>query len=61
MKESRKKSVRLAMVGVIIGIMLNIVFSNSPNVLALIPVAGAVGGLIGYLIDKKTENKKGSR
>jgi hypothetical protein len=56
MKESKKKSVRIAMVGVIIGIMMTIVFSNSPNVIALIPVAGAVGGLIGYLIDKKKGN-----
>ena len=50
---SKNKSLRMAMAGVIIGLMLNIVFSNSPNVLAIIPVAGALGGLTGYLIDKK--------
>ena len=58
MKEEKKKSVRLAMVGVIIGIMFNIVFSNSSNVLALIPVAGALGGLIGYFIDKRKMKSK---
>jgi len=58
MKESKKKSVRLAMIGVIVGIMMTIVFKDSPNVIALIPVAGAVGGLIGYFIDKKKNDKK---
>lgn len=53
MKKFKKTSVRLAMIGAIIGIMMTIVFSQSPNVLALIPAAGAVGGLIGTIIDKR--------
>lgn len=44
---------RMAMIGAIIGIMMTIVFSKSPMVLGFIPIASAVGGLIGTLIDKK--------
>ena len=43
----------MAMVGAIIGIMLSVVFSKSPMVLAFIPVAGAIGGLFGMIIDKR--------
>jgi len=53
MKKIKKTSVKLAMISAIIGIMMTIVFSQSSNVLAFIPVAGAVGALIGTLIDKK--------
>jgi hypothetical protein len=53
MKKIKKTSVKLAMIGAIIGIMMTIVFSQSSNVLAFIPVAGAVGALIGTIIDKK--------
>jgi lipoprotein signal peptidase len=56
MKKIEKASVRLAMIGVIIGLMMTIVFHESPNVLAFIPVAGAIGGLIGTLIDRKKKN-----
>jgi lipoprotein signal peptidase len=41
------------MIGAIIGIMMTIVFGKSPMVLAFIPVAGAIGGLIGMIIDRK--------
>ena len=53
MKKRKKKAVIMAMVGAIIGIMLSIVFSNSKNMLAIIPVAGAIGGLIGTIIDRR--------
>jgi uncharacterized membrane protein YjjB (DUF3815 family) len=43
----------MAMVGVITGLMFSIVFSSSKDLIALIPLLGAVGGLVGYLIDKK--------
>ncbi len=58
MKKFKKKSVRLAMIGAIIGIMMTIVFSKSPNVLGFIPIASAIGGLIGVIIDKKNSNEK---
>ncbi|WP_298511576.1 hypothetical protein [uncultured Kordia sp.] len=60
MKKIDKVSVRLAMIGVIIGLMMTIVFHKSPNVLAVIPVAGAIGGLIGTIIDKKRARNKNS-
>ena len=53
MKKRKKRAVIMAMVGAIIGIMLSIVFSNSKNMLAIIPVAGVIGGLIGTIIDRK--------
>jgi len=53
MKKFKKESVRLAMIGAIIGIMMTIVFSQSSNVLAFIPAAGAIGALIGTIIDRK--------
>lgn len=53
MRKEKKKSVIMAMIGAIIGIMLSIVFSNSSNMLAIIPAAGVVGGLIGTIIDRK--------
>lgn len=53
MKKGKKRAVIMAMVGAIIGIMLSIVFSNSKNMLAIIPVAGVIGGLIGTIIDRK--------
>ena len=53
MKKRKKKAVIMAMVGAIIGIMLSIVFSNSKNMLAIIPVAGVIGGLIGTIIDRR--------
>lgn len=53
MKKEKKRAVIMAMVGAIIGIMLSIVFSNSANMLAVIPVAGVLGGLIGTIIDRK--------
>jgi len=53
MRKIKNTSVRLAMIGGIIGIMMTIVFSKSSNVLALIPIAGAIGALIGTIIDRK--------
>lgn len=53
MKKFTKSSVRLAMIGAIIGIMMTIVFSQSPLVVAFIPAATAFGGLIGMIIDKR--------
>jgi len=53
MKKRKKRAVIMAMVGAIIGIMLSVVFSKSPMVLAFIPVAGAIGGLFGMIIDKR--------
>ncbi len=53
MKTGKKRTIIMAMVGAIIGIMLSIVFSNSKNMLAIIPVAGVIGGLIGTIIDRK--------
>lgn len=53
MKIGKKRTVIMAMVGTIIGIMLSIVFSNSKNMLAIIPVAGVIGGLIGTIIERK--------
>ena len=58
MKKFKKKSVRLAMIGAIIGIMMSIVFSKSANVIAIIPMATAVGALIGIIIDRKKANRK---
>lgn len=43
----------MAMIGAVIAIMLSIVFSRSSNMLAIIPAAGVVGGLIGSIIDRK--------
>ncbi|WP_456437133.1 hypothetical protein [Psychroserpens sp.] len=57
MRKIKKKSVRIAMIGAIIGIMMTIVFSKSPNVLAFIPVASAIGALIGAIIDKREKQK----
>ncbi len=56
MKKIKKNSIRIAMIGAIIGIMMTIVFNKSPMVLAFIPVASAVGGLIGTIIDKRKNN-----
>ncbi len=53
MKEERKKSVVLAIIGIVIGCTMSIVFSSSKMIIALIPVLGALGGLIGTLIDKR--------
>lgn len=53
MKEKNKKSVVIAMIGAVVGIMLGIVFSNSSNLLAIIPVAGVLGGLVGTIIDRR--------
>lgn len=57
MKKGKKKVVVMAMIGAIIGIMLSVVFSNSPNMIAIIPVTGALGGLIGTIIDKRRNTK----
>ena len=53
MKQGNKKAIIMAMIGAIIGIMLGIVFSKSDNALAIIPVAGVIGGLIGTVVGKK--------
>ena len=53
MRKGKKKSIIMAMIGAIIGIMISVVFSNSSNLLAVAPVAGIIGGLIGTFIDKR--------
>lgn len=53
MRRIKKKSVRLSMIGGSIGIMMTIIFSKSPMVLGFIPIASALGALIGAIIDKK--------
>jgi len=53
MRKIKKTSVRLAMIGAIIGLGMTIVFSQSSIVLAFIPLAGAIGALIGTIIDRK--------
>jgi lipoprotein signal peptidase len=53
MKKGKKKSVIMAMICAIIGLIFSIVFSNSSNMLIIIPVAGVAGGLIGAMIDGK--------
>ncbi|HPF09841.1 MAG TPA: hypothetical protein PLP62_00165 [Flavobacteriaceae bacterium] len=55
----KKKTVTMAVVGLIIGMAMSIIFNKSSNVIALIPLTGALGGLIGAFIDKR-RNKKTS-
>ena len=47
----------MGMIGAIIGIMMSIVFHNSPFVLAFAPVGVIVGAAIGTLIDKRKKTK----
>ena len=56
--KKNKTAVIMGMVGAIVGIMMSIVFSNSSNTLALIPVGGVLGGLIGTIIDRKNLKKR---
>ena len=58
MKRFTKTSLKLAMIGGIIGIMMTIIYSQSTSALAFIPVAGVVGALIGNIIDKKKSNNE---
>jgi uncharacterized membrane protein YjjB (DUF3815 family) len=53
MKKINKKTVRSAMIGAVIGLMMSIVFSKSSNVLTFIPIATIAGGLLAYLIEKR--------
>ena len=53
MKEKRKKSVVLTIIGIVIGSTMSIVFSSSQMIVVLIPVLGALGGLIGTFIDRR--------
>lgn len=54
--KSKKKSVRLGTVGLILGIMFSVVFSKSNNnVIYLIPILGAVGAILGTIIDQKNK------
>lgn len=57
MKKNRKKVVVLTIIGLIIGMTMGLIFNKSENAIALMPIAGALGGLIGTIIDKRTKNK----
>lgn len=53
------KTVVLAMFGAINGLMISVVFSQYPNMIAAAPICTILGGLIGSRIDKKNqENDK---
>lgn len=55
----RNKTVVLAMIGAINGLMISIVFSQYPNMIAAAPICTIVGGLIGSRIDNRNqENDK---
>ena len=58
MKRFKKTSLKLAMIGGIIGIMMTIIYSQSTNIIAVIPIAGVVGALIGTHIDKNRANNE---
>ncbi|MEQ8424921.1 MAG: hypothetical protein RIA63_09425 [Cyclobacteriaceae bacterium] len=58
MSKFKSKKIQLAVVGMIIGLMMTVVFSKSKNVIALTPAAVAIGGLIGTLIDKRKMSKE---
>jgi len=52
--KSKKKSVRLGIIGLILGIMFSVVFNKSNNnVIYLIPILGAVGAIAGAIIDQR--------
>ncbi|MCB0496063.1 MAG: signal peptidase II [Cyclobacteriaceae bacterium] len=53
MEKRKKRTVVMAMMGAIIGTMFSIVFSNSNNMMTIIPVAFIIGGLIGTIIDRR--------
>lgn len=56
--KSKNKSVRLGIIGLILGIMFSVVFNKSSNnVIYLIPILGAVGAIVGAIIDKRKKQK----
>lgn len=57
-KLKRKKTVVMTIIGLVIGMAMSIIFCKSTNAIALIPIAGALGGLAGTLIDRRINNKK---
>lgn len=59
--KKRNKAVIMAMMGSIIGIVYSIIFSNSQNILAIVPVAATVGGVIGAVIDYKKNKYQESK
>jgi lipoprotein signal peptidase len=57
MIKKRKKTIVLTVIGLIIGMTMSLIFNKSENALALMPIAGALGGLIGTIIDRRNNNK----
>jgi len=54
--KSKRKSVRLGIIGLIFGMMFSVVFNKSDNnVIYLIPILGALGTIVGAIIDKRKD------
>jgi len=52
--KNSKKSVRIGIIGLILGIMFSIVFNKSNNnVIYLIPILGTIGAIVGAIIDRR--------
>ena len=47
------------MIGAVIVIMLSLVFSDTPYLVAIIPLAVFIGGLVGNIMSKRKNQQKG--